>query len=101
VQDVYVTRPLRSPTYWSGRRWRSRIRAEFETTDHFFMAAVGDPPWAKPLLTRLDSLRGSLEVGVHPGSSEPWRARDRDAVLELGQALEVERIDWRTLREDR
>jgi predicted glycoside hydrolase/deacetylase ChbG (UPF0249 family) len=103
VQDVYVTRPLRSPTYWSRRRWRSRIRDEFETTDHFFMAAVGDPPWAPALLGRLDSLGGSLEIGVHPGSEEPWRARDRAAVLELAQALGdgVERVDWRTLREDR
>ncbi len=103
VQDVYLTRALGSPTYWSGRRWRKRIRDEFETTDHFFMAAVDDPPWAGRLLERLASLRGSLEVGVHPGSREPWRARDRAAVLELAQGLDehVERMDWRTLREDR
>jgi chitin disaccharide deacetylase len=103
VQDVYLTRPLRSPTYWSGRRWRGRIRNRFETTDHFFMAAVDDPPWAGSLLERLGSLRGSLEVGVHPGTREPWRDRDRAAVLDVTQRLDdrVERVDWRTLREDR
>jgi hypothetical protein len=103
VQDVYLTRPLRSPTYWSGRRWRNRIRDTFETTDHFFMAAVHDPAWAQLLLDRLASLTGSLEVGVHPGTEEPWRARDRTAVLELAQRLDdgVERIGWRALREDR
>jgi chitin disaccharide deacetylase len=103
VQDVYVTRPLRSPTYWSGRLWGNRIRNRFETTDHFFMAAVNDPPWAAPILERLATLEGSLEIGVHPGSAVGWRARDREAVLELAQALGegVERVDWRTLREDR
>ena len=26
VQDLYVSRPLLSPTYWLGRRWRASIR---------------------------------------------------------------------------
>jgi hypothetical protein len=100
VQDVYLQPARRSPTYWLRNRWRERIRSSFETTGHFFMAATGDPPWAEALLQRLPELRdGSLEVGVHPGRLEPWRDRDRLAVLELARGLGggVELVGWRAL----
>jgi hypothetical protein len=99
AQDVYLTRPLTSLTYWAGPRWRRHLRKAFETTDHFFMAGVSDPSWSTPLVTRLDGLTGSLEVGVHPGHAQEWRDRDRRAVLELAASLDdrVELIDWRSL----
>jgi predicted glycoside hydrolase/deacetylase ChbG (UPF0249 family) len=101
AQDVYLTRPLTSLTYWAGPRWRRHLRKAFETTDHFFMAGVSDSTWSAPLVKRLDGLTGSLEVGVHPGHAQDWRDRDRRAVLELAAGLDdrVERIDWRSLTE--
>jgi hypothetical protein len=100
VQDVYLDPAWQSPTYWLRNRWRERVRSSFATTEHFYMAAKADPPWADVLLQRLPGLEGSsLEVGVHPGRREPWRGRDRLAVLELARGLgdEVERVDWRML----
>jgi chitin disaccharide deacetylase len=78
VQDVYVRRPIRSPTFWVGPVWRRRLMKSFLTTDHLFVATgpqEGD--WAEGLLRRVGRLGGrSLEVGVHPGYDEKWRAQE-------------------------
>jgi predicted glycoside hydrolase/deacetylase ChbG (UPF0249 family) len=100
VQDLYVSRPLTSPTYWLGRRWRASIRRAFETTEHFFMPSKTAPPWSEAaagLLSRLEA--GSLEIGLHPGFQEEWRDRDRTSVVELVRAVggRVQLVDWRTL----
>ena len=100
VQDLYVSRPLTSPTYWLGRRWRGSIRRAFETTEHFFMPSRSERPWSEAaagLVARLEG--GSLEIGVHPGSEEEWRERDRTSVVELVRAVggRVQLVDWRTL----
>ncbi len=52
--------------------------AHFESTDHFYMAtSAGDLMWWDQVLGKV---RGdSLEVGVHPGSHEDWRAEERQA----------------------
>src|SRR5207237_4490463 len=72
VQDIYLRRPLVSPTAVFGRRWRGDLMKHFETTDHFYMpATTGDASWAD-VLTRVRSDE-SLEIGVHPGALEPWR----------------------------
>jgi predicted glycoside hydrolase/deacetylase ChbG (UPF0249 family) len=87
VQDVYLRRPLASPTYWLGRRWRRRLTSSFATTDHFYMpASAGDRDWVE-LLPRLDSLPDgrSLEVGVHPGVEEDWRADERTGLLAFAE----------------
>jgi len=97
VQDVYLQPALLSPTYWLRNRWREQIRASFETTDHFYMAGKDDPPWAEELRRLLPGLgTGSLEVGVHPGRDEPWRARDRESVLAFAQGLDesVDLVGW-------
>jgi hypothetical protein len=99
VQDVYLADAWRRPTYWLRGHWGSRIARAFETTEHFFMASKSDPLWTEPLVARARGLRGSLEIGVHPGRSEAWRDRDRRAVRELVPALEgdVSLVNWRTL----
>jgi len=100
VQDVYLRRPLASPTYWLGRRWRVSIRRAFETTEHFFMPSKEERPWAKPVSELVAALgAGSLEVGVHPGFAHGWRDRDRLAAIELARSLPggVKLVNWRTV----
>jgi hypothetical protein len=82
VQDVYVRRPLRSPTYWIGPIWRRRLMRSFQTTDHLFVpAGPREGDWAEGLLRRAGELRGhSLEIGVHPGVDEGWRAQEAASV---------------------
>lgn len=82
VQDVYLRPPLTSPTYWLGRVWRRQLMEAFSTTDHFYMpTSAGDAQWHARLLRAVGELRGtSLEVGVHPGFEEPWRAEERTSL---------------------
>jgi predicted glycoside hydrolase/deacetylase ChbG (UPF0249 family) len=100
VQDVYLRRPLGSPTYWFGRRWRKSLRNAFETSEHFFMPSKDDEPWARPLAAVIEGMEAeSFEIGVHPGRAEAWRDRDRAATLELAGCLPggLKLVDWRTL----
>lgn len=100
AQDLYLTRHLRSPTYWLGRRWLRQISAAFDTTDHFYMPAKSDPPWADDLLELLSRLpSGSIEIGVHPGRDEPWRDRDRVGTLDFARRLDgrAALVDWRAV----
>ena len=91
VQDVYVKRPLASPTYWLGRRWAKRFGSTFVTTSHFYMpASAGDTDWLD-VFDRLpgEAPGGTLEVGVHPGPSG-WRLAERRALQDFVRAA-VER----------
>jgi chitin disaccharide deacetylase len=82
VQDIYLSRPLGSPTYWLGPLWRRRVMSVASTTTHFYMpTGLADANWDLRLLDRLATLSGSLEVGVHPGTDEEWRAAERAAVV--------------------
>jgi chitin disaccharide deacetylase len=102
VQDVYVRRPVRSPTFWIGPIWRRRLMHSFATTDHFFMGTgEAEGPWADGLLERVGDLGArSLEIGVHPGTEEPWRAQEGRSVEQFAAAAkerEYELITWRDL----
>jgi YdjC-like protein len=82
VQNVYLRRPLTSPTYWLGPLWRRQLMGRFRTTSHFYMpTSTSDTSWDGRLLERSASLSGSLEVGVHPGFEEPWRNAERLSLL--------------------
>ena len=99
VQDVYLRRPLGSPTYWVGRLWQRGIESSFATTDHFYMpSSAGDVHWDEALLERLDELSGTtLEVGVHPGSDDAWRADEAtsiDAFAERARAAGHDLVPW-------
>lgn len=87
VQDVYLRRPLKSFTYWFGPVWRRRLKAVFTTTDVFYMpSSAGDVAWPEPLLRRLERLGvNTVEVGVHPGGTEPWRRREFEGAVALGR----------------
>ena len=87
VQDVFLRRPLTSPTYWVGRVWQRDLARSFATTDHFYMpSSAHDLDWADALLERLATLDGgTIEVGVHPGTAEPWRVDEGASVLRLAE----------------
>jgi hypothetical protein len=81
VQDVYLRRPLKSATYWLGPLWRRQLMRLASTTTHFYMpTGTGDVDWDRRLLEQIAALEGSLEIGVHPGTEDEWRAAERRAV---------------------
>jgi hypothetical protein len=96
VQDIYLSHPGWSVTYWLGGRWRKDLMHRYRTTDHFFMPTTsGEVGWSERLVSELPA--GTLEVGVHPGRSEPWRDQERKDILELadlGRRRGVELIGW-------
>jgi len=88
VQDVYMRRPLLSPTYWVGPLWRRRLHRDFVTTDHFYMpTSAGDHNWdaLAPVVGRLSG--DSIEVGVHPGNRDEWRRLEREALAPFVAAV--------------
>lgn len=101
VQDVYLRRPLTSATYWLGPIWRRQLMRRFATTEHFYMpTSTGDTAWPEPLLARVRSLDGSLEVGVHPGYGD-YRADERlsaEALAERARADGHRLVSWNELR---
>lgn len=102
VQNVYIKRPYKSFTYWFGRVQRERIRAAFDTTDAFYMpSSAWDVDWEQPLLNRLASLNAqTIEVGVHPGYSEPWRDLERQSILKFAELARIAGhtlIGWKDL----
>jgi len=102
VQDVYLRKPLRSPTYWLGGHWRRRIAASFVTTDHVYLpSSAWDQGWVEAMPRVLARLAGSsLEIGVHPGHREPWQHEEYAAIQQLAPALRQQGhtlIGWRDL----
>jgi predicted glycoside hydrolase/deacetylase ChbG (UPF0249 family) len=97
VQDVYLGRPLASPTYWLGSRWQRKLACSFVTTDHFYMpTSTSDADWERPLLEIAQRLPGTtLEVGVHPGRSEERRSLVRFAALARDEGHDF--IGWKDL----
>ena len=78
IENVFLKKPFKKPTYWLGKLWRRRIEAHFLTTDYFYMPASSfDTAWADPLLTKLQG-QASLEVGIHPCYDGQLKAELRD-----------------------
>lgn len=98
-QNVWIRRPWRSPTYLVGGLWHPSIRRRFTTTDRFFMPTCpSDTAAAMRVVERPG--RGTLEIGVHPGSAEPWRRAEADLAPALvGRARERgwSIVDWNAL----
>jgi predicted glycoside hydrolase/deacetylase ChbG (UPF0249 family) len=85
VQDIYLKKPLLSPTYWFGGPWRKKIARAFKTTDHFYMCtSANDSSWPVMLLERLPEA-GTLELGVHPGYREQWRRQESEALQDFAR----------------
>lgn len=88
VQDLYLKKPLKSFTYWFGPVQKRRIKAAFDTTDFFYMpSSAWDDAWEAPLVSRLGQLPrdATIEVGVHPGYAEEWRAKEHHGILRFAE----------------
>lgn len=85
VQDVYLKKPYKSFTYWFGPTHKARIRAAFDTTDAFYMpSSAWDVDWEQPLVDALSRLKAdTIEVGVHPGYKDEWRAVEHRGILKF------------------
>lgn len=101
AQNVYLKKPLASPTFWLGPVWGRAIARRFVTTRQFYMpGSAGDEHWAEPALAKLVAGRGTAEVGVHPGLEEAWRARDENGAFAFAASARAaghELIGWRDL----
>jgi predicted glycoside hydrolase/deacetylase ChbG (UPF0249 family) len=100
VQNVFLRKPLRSPTYWIGWHWQRGLVHAFVTTNHMYMpTSAGDVEWEQSLAEIARGLEGTLEVGVHPGYGD-WRDGERTSVLafaELARRDGHELVGWRDL----
>jgi predicted glycoside hydrolase/deacetylase ChbG (UPF0249 family) len=84
-QDIYARPALLSPTYWMGYAWRRRIMETFETTDHLAMPMCDEGDrWMQKLLNAAKPGE-TMEVGVHPGSVDAERNRQRTGVQEFAR----------------
>jgi predicted glycoside hydrolase/deacetylase ChbG (UPF0249 family) len=100
VQDVYLRKPVKSPTFWFGPAWRRAIARSFKTTQHFYMPrSAGDTAaWPEAVLQRVNGR--SLEIGVHPGYAEAWRNEEREAVrvfAEIASKNGIDLVSWNEL----
>lgn len=99
VQDLYLRRPMASPTAWFGQHWREDLMQRFTTTDHFYMpASAGDTSWTE-ILARVGPGE-SLEIGVHPGLVEDWRSAESQGAKKFARdtlARGIHFVDWRAV----
>lgn len=99
VQNVYLRRPLKSPNYWCGKLWLRQIQSAFDTTQHLYLPrSAEEETWAERLLAR--RLTGVLEIGLHPGVVEPWRAsemRGAEQLASIARRRSIPLITWRDI----
>jgi predicted glycoside hydrolase/deacetylase ChbG (UPF0249 family) len=91
-QNVYLRAPWRKPTYWLAKAWRPVACGPWRTTDWFYMPASDacDASWPERVLR--EPRGGTLEIGVHPGGAEQWRAGERKAAHRLKALLDERSI---------
>lgn len=102
VQNIYVRKPLGSPTFWLGHYWGRSIRQKFKTTKFFFMPRAGeglgwisnDSTWFDGLVRKCQG--ETVEAGFHPGFIG-WNDIERRALIgfaELAKRYSIETITW-------
>ncbi len=100
VQNVFYPAPKKTrPTVVLGGVLRGPLERRWRTTEQFYMSD-GDLVtewWDKVPFPTSNAV---LEVGGHPGTVEPWRAREADQLkkfVERATAAGAELIRWRDL----
>lgn len=96
-QDRFVGSRWSRPSAWVGPLLTRRIRHRWTTSDHFFMA---DGDARQAWWRHVQAVEGSLEVGCHPGRTDPWRDNERIGVEHVVARFAAERVApsrWRDL----
>jgi len=89
-QNVWMAKPLRSPTFWTAGLLHPDVGRWFRTTDRFFMPTRPGEAGRLPELLA-SRAAGVLEVGVHPGYAEKWRDAERTGVQAFTAAIPASR----------
>ncbi len=102
VQNVFVRKPLLSPTFWLGRYWGCRICKHFRTTKFFFMLRGNEgldwirkgSPWFERLVQRCQGT--TVEAAFHPGFTD-WNDVERKSLIRFAEEAKehsIELITW-------
>ncbi|UZR28742.1 carbohydrate deacetylase [Methylococcus mesophilus] len=106
VQNIYVRKPLGSPTFWLCHYWGRSIRKKFMTTKFFFMPRTGEglglinneSTWFDGLVRKCQS--ETIEAGFHPGFIG-WNDIERRALIAFAEQANkhsIELINWNEIR---
>lgn len=100
AQTVYLKKPWKSPNFWVAPVWRRALRKVFVTTDSLYLPQNYEREgWWGALLEKAQRVGGTMEVGVHPGREEPWRAREKRWAIELAREARRRGVALATWRE--
>jgi predicted glycoside hydrolase/deacetylase ChbG (UPF0249 family) len=99
VQNVFSRRLNWNVTSWMGSYWGRAIRKRWRTTEFFYMiSAFEKSDW----WNRMDGLfagPGTMEVGFHPGTLEPWRFHEFQAAEKFTAACLERSAQWATWKD--
>lgn len=88
AQTVYLRDGWKRPGYWLGMSLNLLIARRFTTTSAFYLpASSADSRWSYALWTRVGNAKGTIEIGVHPGAVEAWRAAEENELRALAAIL--------------
>jgi len=87
AQDLYYAPPRLPFGLWLNRAVNRPLRRHYAAPDHFLMTtgkvSSAQSAWFREMLPRLPG--GCTEIGIHPGTDEPWRQLDTDDLLRHGR----------------
>lgn len=102
VQDIFLRRPVRNPTALMGPVWRRALMRRFATTQHFYMpTTTSDNGWDE-VVNQIPSGE-SIEIGLHPGTSEEWRRKETSSLGAFVERVTVEHhlVSWQSIQTTR
>ena len=100
VQNIFIKEENRGITGILNSIFRSYIHRNHKSTDYFYMAANSfDTNWADSIIEQIAKFGDdqTIEVGVHPGSTEEWRINEFNDINEFATKLKNTKhqiINW-------
>ncbi len=105
VQNLFVRKPILSPTFWWGRYWDRRIRNRFCTTQFFFMLRGNEKAdwirenslWFRRFVQGCQG--ATVEAGFHPGF-EGWNGTERRSLIRFADEAKkhsIQLITWKDI----